>query len=53
MKRWIDTGKTFGNSRIFAKGNERKLVDKDGKYSDFYYEYREDHSKNERFEGGT
>jgi len=37
---WAKVG-SYGNSDILAKGNKRKLVDRDGKISDFHYEFKE------------
>ena len=37
--KWVKVG-SFGNSDILAKGNKRKLVDRDGKLSDFHYEFK-------------
>ena len=37
---WTDTGVVFGGSKILARGDERKLVDPEGKLLDFHYSMR-------------
>ena len=38
-EKWVKVG-SFGNSDILTKGNKRKLVNRDGKLSDFHYEFK-------------